>query len=58
MDISSLRERSFTEPITVSALNEYIKRMFDSDRALTALSVKGEISNFVLHRSGHAYFSV
>ena len=58
MDISSLRERSFTEPITVSALNEYIKRIFDSDRALTALSVKGEISNFVLHRSGHAYFSV
>lgn len=58
MDISSLRERSFTEPITVSALNEYIKRVFDFDRALTAISVKGEISNFVLHRSGHAYFSV
>ena len=58
MDISLLRDRKFTEPISVSELNGYIKRIFDSDRTLTAVSVKGEISNLVLHRSGHIYFSL
>jgi exodeoxyribonuclease VII large subunit len=58
LDISSLRERAFTEPISVSELNGYIKRLFDNDRSLTAVSVKGEISNLVLHRSGHIYFSL
>lgn len=58
MDISSLRERNAPSALTVSELNGYIKRIFDSDRTLTAVSVKGEISNFVNHRSGHLYFSL
>ncbi len=58
MDISSLRDRVFTEPISVSELNGYIKRLFESDRTLKGVSIKGEISNFVLHRSGHLYFSL
>ena len=58
MDISSLREPRERNTLTVSELNGYIKRIFDHDRALTALSVRGEISNFVLHRSGHMYFSL
>ena len=58
MDISSLRERAFTEPISVSELNGYIKKIFENDRALTALSVRGEISNLVHHKSGHLYFSL
>lgn len=57
MDISSLRARG-KEVLTVSELNGYIKNMFDLDRTLTAVSVKGEISNFVRHSSGHLYFSI
>ena len=58
MDISSLRERAAPGALSVSELNEYIKRLFDSDRTLNAVSVKGEISNFINHRSGHLYFSL
>lgn len=58
MDISLLRERASLSAFSVSELNEYIKRLFDSDRTLSAVSVKGEISNFVNHRSGHLYFSL
>jgi len=58
MDISSLRERDRVEPFTVSELNNYIKNIFESNRTLSAVTVKGEISNFTNHRSGHLYFSV
>ncbi len=57
MDISSLRERIDTA-MTVSELNNLIKNMFDTNRLLNAVYVKGEISNFVNHRSGHFYFSL
>ena len=53
-----LRERSSKDFYTVSELNGYIKNIFDSDRVLSLLTVKGEISNFVHHRSGHLYFSL
>ncbi len=58
MDISSLRERATPNTLTVSQLNGYIKRIFDSDHTLSAVTVKGEISNFVNHKSGHLYFSL
>lgn len=58
MDISALRERSTIDVFTVSELNGYIKRKFDSDSVLGSVSVKGEISNFINHRSGHLYFSI
>lgn len=58
MDISSLRERRSPSELTVSELNSYIKRMFDNDRTLSAISVRGEISNFTYHRTGHLYFSL
>ena len=58
MDISSLRARGTNTVLTVSELNGYIKNIFDFDRTLTAVSVKGEISNFVRHSSGHLYFSI
>jgi len=57
MDISMLRERS-DSVMTVSELNNFIKNMFDSSRLLNSVHVKGEISNFVDHRSGHFYFSL
>lgn len=58
MDISSLRTRGTKDVLTVSELNGYIKNIFDLDRTLAAVSVKGEISNFVHHSSGHFYFSI
>ena len=58
MDISALRERSSPAAMTVAELNEFIKNIFDSTRALTSVTVKGEISNFTFHRSGHLYFSL
>ena len=57
MDISFLRERS-DATMTVSELNNFIKSMFDNNRLLSSVHVKGEISNFVSHRSGHFYFSL
>lgn len=57
MDISSLRERIDTV-MTVSELNNLIKNMFDANRLLNSIYVRGEISNFVNHKSGHFYFSL
>ena len=57
MDISSLRERS-NGAMSVTELNNYIKNLFDTSRFLSSVSVKGEISNFTYHRSGHLYFSL
>lgn len=58
MDISALREREIRSELSVSELNAYVKRMFDSDRELSAISVVGEISNLTVHRTGHIYFSL
>ena len=58
MDILSLRERRSDSMMTVSELNGYVKNLFESDRLLGAVTVKGEISNFIYHRSGHLYFSL
>lgn len=58
MDISSLRERVQTEPSTVTELNEYIKGKLESDARLSRIYVRGEISNFTRHCSGHLYFSI
>lgn len=59
MDISSLRERQTQSELTVTELNAYIKNIFDNDRNLKAVSVRGEISNFTYHKtSGHLYFSL
>ena len=44
--------------LTVTQLNEYIKGIIDSDRVLAGLTVKGEISNFTAHKTGHLYFTI
>lgn len=44
--------------ITVSALNNYLKRKFEADIHLGHIYLKGEISNFKLHSRGHLYFSL
>ena len=44
--------------LTVGALTRYLKYQFDSDKNLQTVFLKGEISNFKLHTSGHLYFSL
>ncbi len=44
--------------LTVFALTKYIKRKFDADPHLQGVYVKGEISNFKEHSSGHMYFTL
>lgn len=42
--------------LSVSILNNYIKKLFNHDVILNNLIVEGEISNFKNHTSGHLYF--
>lgn len=44
--------------LTVSEVNNYIKKILDNDFILNNLLVKGEISNLKYHSSGHIYFSL
>ncbi len=44
--------------ITVSDLNKYIKNKVDEDEFLNNVYVKGEISNFKHHYTGHMYFTL
>ena len=58
IDINSLRDRDNMDVFSVSDLNNYIKNIFETNRTLASLTVRGEISNFTNHRSGHLYFSL
>ncbi len=44
--------------ITVGELTSYIKSLFENDRLLTNLWVKGEVSNCKKASSGHLYFTL
>ena len=44
--------------LTVSDLNEYVRRSLAGDPMLKDLRLRGEISNFKRHVSGHLYFSL
>lgn len=46
------------EIITVSELTRFIKKMFDTDRRFASVLVRGEISNFKRHYSGHCYLTL
>ena len=44
---------------SVSEINSYIKRKFDTDMVLQSVVISGEISNFSNHyKTGHLYFSL
>ena len=45
-------------PISVTELNLYIKDRFQSDEFLNNVLIKGEISNFKNHYTGHLYFTL
>lgn len=44
--------------LTVSNINNYIKSLLAYDTNLAGVYVSGEISNFKIYNSGHAYFSL
>ena len=43
---------------TVSQVNSYIKQVFDKNVILSNIWIKGEISNFKQHYSGHLYLTL
>ena len=44
--------------LTVTALTRYLKFKFENDEHLKSVYLKGEISNFKSHTTGHLYFSL
>lgn len=46
------------EPITITELNKYIKDKVAEDEFLQNVYIKGEISNFKNHYTGHMYFTL
>lgn len=44
--------------LSISQINEYIRRMMDSDSLLGNVAVRGEISNYKVYLSGHHYFTL
>lgn len=44
--------------LSVGQLNQHIKHVLEADPILEDVAVRGEISNFKVHGSGHAYFSL
>lgn len=55
-------EKGYTEEkiytATVSQLNKFIKQVLDGATILNNIWIKGEISNFKLHYSGHCYLTL
>ncbi|PTK84532.1 exodeoxyribonuclease VII large subunit [Staphylococcus haemolyticus] len=47
-----------SEYLSVTTLTKYIKYKFDQDPHLQSILLKGELSNFKKHSSGHLYFNV
>ena len=46
------------EALSVSDVNRYIKMLITTDDVLSAVAIRGEISNFKRHSSGHLYFTL
>ena len=46
------------EALSVSDVNQYIRALITTDDLLSAVAIRGEISNFKRHSSGHLYFTL
>ncbi len=44
--------------LSVSQLNEYLRMMMDGNPVLSSVFIRGEISNYKMYSSGHAYFTL
>lgn len=49
---------SQTQIYTIKEINKYIKMRIDNDAVLSDVWIRGEISNFTHHSSGHMYFTL
>lgn len=45
-------------PMTVTQITSYLKFIIEEDDDLKSVLVKGEVSNYKLHSSGHIYFTL
>lgn len=54
--MKKLEDKIYT--VTVSQLNKFIKQMVDATPILNNIWIKGEISNFKRHFSGHCYLTL
>lgn len=46
------------KPLSVTEVSAYIKVLLDQDEVLGQLCVRGELSNYKMHSSGHHYFTL
>lgn len=46
------------QPLSVTEVSAYIKTLLDGDEILGQLCVRGELSNYKIHSSGHHYFTL
>ena len=46
------------QPVSVTQLTQYIKLLLDKDEVLSQVCVRGELSNYKAHSSGHQYFTL
>ncbi|MBR5390873.1 MAG: exodeoxyribonuclease VII large subunit [Clostridia bacterium] len=46
------------QPVSVTQLTQYIKLLLDRDEILSQVCVRGELSNYKMHSSGHHYFTL
>ena len=53
-----LKDLQDTDALSVTQLTSYIRRLFDADSVLGRVRVRGELSNFRRHYSGHCYFTI
>lgn len=53
-----MNDQQNTSALSVTELNRYIKLLVSRDEVLSAVSLRGEISNFKAHSSGHYYFTL
>ena len=44
--------------LSITAITRYLKHKLDSDEHLKCVFLRGEISNFKAHSTGHLYFSL
>jgi len=44
--------------LSVSQINQHIQALMDNDPHLTAVAIRGEVSNYKVYPSGHHYFTI
>jgi exodeoxyribonuclease VII large subunit len=58
IEANQLEDKSGRKIVSVTELTFSIKKILETNRELINISVRGEISNFTKHTSGHLYFSI